>query len=126
MKTLPLPRLRSVHWFNYLAITCAFTVVVLLSPIASAQTGGTVLGRVSNAATSAYLDGAAVTLAPGNLSAFTSSTGEFVIPNVPPGTYSLTAAYTGLDAKTVQVSVGAGTTASQDIQLTSSIYQLDK
>jgi TonB-dependent receptor len=100
--------------------------LALSIPDAVAQNTGVVSGRVSNAGTSAYLDGAEVTLEPGNLSTLTSVTGEFLLPNVPAGTYSLTASYTGLDPTTVRISVGAGGQVQQDLQLTSAIYQLDK
>jgi iron complex outermembrane recepter protein len=86
---------------------------------------GSVAGRVSNAGTSAYLEGAVVTLEPGNLSALTSVTGEYVFPRVPAGVYTLAASYTGLDPKTVQISVRANARTEQEVQLTSSIYQLE-
>ncbi len=104
----------------------ALTGLVLFSSIAFAQTAGIVTGRISNAGTKAYLDGAEVTLQPGNLSALTTNIGEFVFTRVPPGVYSLTASYTGLDSKTVQVSVGADGRSEHEIQLTSQIYQLEK
>src|SRR5688572_5033347 len=105
------------------------TVLALYLGVASvayAQNTGTISGRVLNAGTKAYLDGAVVTVDPGNLSALTTPTGEFFIPNVPAGRYALTASYTGLDSQTVQVSVSPGTPVEQEIQLTSSIYQLDR
>lgn len=117
-------RVRSL--FNRFLPRAAFAFVLFFSSVAAAQTTGTVRGRVSNAGTSTYLDGAVVTLTPGNYSALTGSTGEFAFTNVPAGTYSLTASYTGLDAKTTQVSVGAGRESEQEIQLTSAIHQLDK
>ncbi|MDO8545636.1 MAG: TonB-dependent receptor [Opitutaceae bacterium] len=109
--------------FVALASLAAF---LLSATFARAQETGTITGRVSNAGTKAYLDGADVTLEPGGFSVLTSPTGEFVIPRVPVGTYSLTAAYTGLDAKTIPVSVGPGGRSQHDIQLTSGIYQLDR
>jgi TonB-dependent receptor len=103
----------------------AFVFLVLLTAQASAQSAGTVSGRVSNARTSAYLDGAMVTLDPGNHSALTTATGEFEFQNIPPGSYSLTASYTGLDPKTTPVTVGPGG-SRHDVELTSNIYQLDR
>lgn len=98
----------------------------LLAVSVFSQELGSIAGRVSNAATQAYLDGAVVSLEPGNLTTLTSSTGEFVFPRVAPGAYSLTASYTGLDARTVPVTVAANRTATQEFQLTSAIYQLEK
>ena len=93
---------------------------------ADAGSFGTVAGRVSNAGTETYLEGAVVTLEPGNLTTLTSPTGEFVFPQVPAGLYSLSAAYTGLDPKSVRVSVVANRRADHELALTSTIYQLDK
>jgi iron complex outermembrane recepter protein len=67
-----------------------------------------------------------VTLEPGNLSALTSATGEFVFPRVAPGAYTLAASYTGLDVKTARVTLGAGARVEQELALTASIYRLDK
>ena len=105
----------------------AFLVGVIALPAQTTSTdAGTITGRVSNAGTSAYLEGAVVALEPGGQSTLTSVTGEFVLPNVAPGVYSVTASYTGLDAKTTQVTVGPSGRVTQDFPLTSSIYQLDK
>lgn len=98
---------------------------VLAASALAQSPGGSVTGRVSNAATNAYLDGAVVTLDPGNRSALTSSTGEFVFSNVPPGAYTLTASYTGLEPKSATVSVAAGASTAHELQLTSAVYQLE-
>ena len=123
MNSLAAPRhFRAPRVFTpYLALVCA-----LFALDAVAQTTGVVSGRVSNAGTSAYLDGAEVTLEPGGLSTLTSITGEFIFPSVPAGTYTLTAAYTGLDRKSERIVVGAGGSSAHEIQLTSTVYQLDK
>ena len=117
------PHTSSRH--SRLARLGSLVLALTFGSVALAQNSGTVSGRVSNAGTDAYLDGAVVTLEPGNLSTLTSSTGAFVFQNVRPGTYTLTASYTGLDAKSVPVVVGSGE-SHHEVQLTSSIYQLDK
>jgi iron complex outermembrane recepter protein len=106
--------------------TVAFVLFLSVSSIASAQNTGAISGRVINAGTKAYLDGAVVTVEPGNLFTLTTPTGEFFIPHVAAGRYALTVSYTGLDSQTVQVSVSPDAQVEQEIQLTSSIYQLDK
>lgn len=101
--------------------------LLLAAGAALAQSdAGSVSGRVSNAGTAAYLEGAVVSLEPGGHSTLTSVTGEFVFPQVPPGAYTLVAAYTGLETKSARVSVGAGAPVAQDFALTAGIYQLDK
>ena len=65
-----------------------------------AQTAGsgTITGRVSNAATSANLEGAIVRLDGTNFSAQTERDGTFRL-QVPAGSYTLVASYTALDAQ---------------------------
>ena len=110
-----------------LAVFLSWFMPVHAQSTAPARAGdATISGRVSNLGTAAYLEGAVVTLEPGGHSALTTPTGDFVFSQIAPGAYSLTASYTGLDAKTVQVSVAPNGRVSQDFQLTSSIYQLDK
>ena len=93
---------------------------------ARAGSFGTVQGVVSNAATSAYLDGAQVALSPGDLTVLTARDGRFVLPHVAAGEYRLTISYAGLDPKTITGVVAAGATTAHDIGLTAAIYQLDK
>ncbi|MDO8539343.1 MAG: TonB-dependent receptor [Opitutaceae bacterium] len=94
---------------------------------ASPATGtGVVTGRVSNAGTNAYLEGAVVTLEPGNRTALTTSTGEFVFVDMPAGVYTLTASYTGLDPTTSRIVVEPNGRATSDLQLTSTIYELER
>ncbi|MDO8540029.1 MAG: TonB-dependent receptor [Opitutaceae bacterium] len=93
---------------------------------AFAQTSAGITGTVSNTATGQYLEGAEVTVSPGNMSVLTTRTGSYALPNLAPGRYSVTATYSGLDAKTIEVNVTAGGTTTQDIELSSGVYQLDK
>jgi len=51
---------------------------------------GVIVGSVSNVATGQNLEGAQITLAPGNLSVITARDGRFVVPAVPPGAYTCT------------------------------------
>ncbi|MDO8540282.1 MAG: TonB-dependent receptor [Opitutaceae bacterium] len=89
-----------------------------------AQSAGTIAGRVSNAGTRVYLEEVEVTLRPLGWTAQTGRDGRFVFRNVPPGSYTLSAAYTGLETRTNDVSVGAGATVTEDIELTSGVYTL--
>ena len=96
--------------------------------VSSAQTAGagTLTGTVSNIATGQNLEGAEVVVTPGNVTVFTARDGRFAVPNLAPGLYSVRASYSGLDAKTLQATVVPGAATSQDIGLSSSVYQLDK
>jgi hypothetical protein len=73
---------------NRLSLAALF----LLAGNLTAQTSspGTITGTVSNIATGANLEGAEVTLEPGNVSVLTARDGRFTLPQVAPGSYSLT------------------------------------
>ena len=107
----------------------AFLFVQLLMAECAAQNPGAtgvVQGAVSNIATGAYLNGAQVTLSPGDVTVLTSRDGRFVFSNVVAGEHRLTISYSGLDRKTVAGRVAAGGTAEYDVGLTSGVYQLEK
>ncbi|MEY2879100.1 MAG: hypothetical protein RLZZ15_1480, partial [Verrucomicrobiota bacterium] len=99
-------------------------ISVALVSSAFAQTS-TVTGSVSNSATRAALEGAAVSLSGSSATALTDRAGNFEFSGVAPGTYTLSVAYTGLDAHTQQVVVGAGRTVVPPIGLRSDVYRLD-
>jgi iron complex outermembrane recepter protein len=87
---------------------------------------GAITGIVSNSATGANLEGAEVKLEPGNITVLTARDGRFVLPQVAPGSYTLTATYSGLDPKKVEARVTAGATSSYEVGLSSEVYQLSK
>lgn len=85
----------------------------------------TLTGTVSNAATRASLEGAVVTLSNSSIPALTDRAGNFVFTGVAPGSYTLSVTYTGLDAHSQPIVVGAGRTVVPPIGLRSEIYRLD-
>jgi len=96
------------------------------TPAATAQGTGTISGSVSNIATGQFLEGAEVMLMPGGQTVLTARQGQFVIPNLAPGAYTLTARYSGLDPKTMEARVAAGATALCDFGLSSDIYRMER
>lgn len=88
--------------------------------------GGGLTGTVSNSATGANLEGAEVRLDPSGLTVLSARDGRFVFSQVRPGSYQVTATYSGLDAKSVPVIVEDGATRSVEIGLSSQVYQLSK
>lgn len=90
------------------------------------RSAGAITGTVSNTATGANLEGAEVTLQPGNRVVLTTREGHFILPQVPPGTYVLEVTYSGLDGRKVDAQVSPGKTSSYDIGLSSGVYQLSK
>src|SRR5688572_23230345 len=98
-------------------LRAVWLAVFFVTATFAAQTSptGAITGVVSNTATGANLEGAELTLEPGNISVFTAREGHFIMPQVAPGLYTLTATYSGLDPKRVEVRVTAGSTSNYDV-----------
>jgi uncharacterized lipoprotein YddW (UPF0748 family) len=89
----------------------------------TAPTLGHLKGIVNRAATAAGIDGAGLALNGAvNRALLTDATGFYGAVDLPPGNYTLTASFTKLEPKTVQVAITAGAVANQDFNLT---VQLD-
>lgn len=84
------------------SILLAFTIVVLASAHAAAQVGG-IAGTVKDSS-GAVLRGARVQVEQGP-SAVSDAQGQFLIPNVPPGTHKVTVSYVGFSAFDISVTV---------------------
>ena len=98
----------------------------MLTGAAPANPTGTVTGRVLNAATGVYLEGASISVE-GSAAAGTASAeaGSFRITDLTPGRRTLVITYPGLDPQRVTVDVGAGGTADINVELTSRVYKLE-
>lgn len=86
---------------------------------AAPPASGAISGRVSNAATGAYLQRARVAVRGTESLAFTDDTGTYRLTAVPAGPVTVEVFYTGLDALTATVSVPPGGAAERDFALTS-------
>jgi TonB-dependent receptor len=107
-------------------------LLVVAAPMALAasnpsavQPAGSISGRVQNAATGAYLEGAGVTLEPGQQSTLTSRDGSFYFSALPPGDYRISISYTGLDHQEISIGLAAGQSVAREISLTSKIYAME-
>lgn len=89
----------------------------------NAQATGTIVGRVTDASSGAYLPGANVMIKGTNFGDATDREGEFVIANVPPGTYTLVVSYIGYDQFSTEVSVAAGAKTRQEVALNVSFVE---
>ena len=105
--------------------TCALVLLFGVSTLVGQPAGtGIVTGKVANAQTGAYLQGAEVTV--GNATAvLTSRDGSFNVSGVPAGPSTVRVYYTGLDASTTTVNVAAGQTVTTNVTLASKVQQLD-
>lgn len=123
MKFPESPFLRGAVWRRFLrrsAAACAFS----LGGVAAAQTG-TVTGTVANRATGDLLPGATLTV-DGTTVSGTSERGGTYTLTVPAGTHTLVVSYAGLDTAKLPVLVTAGQTTVRNVELTSTVYQMEK
>ncbi len=94
-----------------------FTVVVSLYPQSSSTTGK-IRGVVTDAQTGTSLVGANVIIEDSNIGAATNNNGQFVIPNLSAGSYSVLVTYMGYRTKNIQeVEVFPGQSVNLDIEL---------
>ena len=93
----------------------------LLAGLVSAQTTGTIEGRVLNADNGKYLGNARVTVAGTNLETLPDSLGQYRLSGVPAGSAQVKTFYTGLLSQDATVSVAAGQTVTRDINLSASV-----
>ncbi len=109
-----------------LAASLLATLALGLAPRLHAQgSTGTITGTVANSSTRQFLSTAEIKVAGTNVAVLTDREGRFTLPNLAPGTYKLEITYAGLDPVTRAVTVAAGQTASEEINLTAAIYKLD-
>ncbi len=81
------------------------------------QSGGTLAGRVTDATTRTPLDRVAVRVEGPALGAVTTSSGDFVVHNILPGTYRVTARRVGYTPLTKTVAVAVDSTTAVDFAL---------
>ena len=114
MKHLP-----TVRAFFVAHALCLAIIFGGVPSLIRAQSGSKeITGRVQNAATGQYLNNARVAVKGTNLTAFTDETGAYHLPAVAGQSVELEVFYTGLDPKTVSVSLSTGQRVEQDISLT--------
>ncbi|HET7275356.1 MAG TPA: SusC/RagA family TonB-linked outer membrane protein [Longimicrobiaceae bacterium] len=108
-----------------------FTAVlsaVLLTTAAplAAQTTGTIRGTVTDANTLAPLNGAQVSIVGTGQGTLTNSAGEFIVPGLPAGTFTVRVQMLGYSDGEQDVTVSAGQAATVDFQLSQSAIALDE
>ena len=100
--------------------------LLLLAPGAALAQGGTIVGRVTDAASVNAVAGASVLIEGGPLGTTTGSDGRFRLTNVPAGTYSLVARRIGFALQRQRVSVTASGEVTANFALNSSAIALDQ
>lgn len=94
------------------------SVCILNATLAFAQPVGTISGQVKDAITGEPLPGANVVIVGNSMGAAAGPNGIYIIPNVPPNTYSISASFLSYQTVTKpQITVLAGSTTRADFQL---------
>lgn len=120
-----LPRRRQAPWSAWVARTSAMLVAAftLLAPPARAQ-GGSVTGRVFDAATGQPIQQARVLVDGTQNGTLTGENGRFTLRVTTTGPVTLEVSRIGYEARKYQVTVNAGAPASADIALTQAAFSL--
>ncbi len=98
-------------------LTFAILLFSLLIVRARAAQNGTVQGSVRDSQTGEALPGANMLLLGTSMGAASDLNGNFVIRNVPPGSYRMRATYVGYNARTVDVVIKDGEAVTLDLKL---------
>ncbi|MBW7888460.1 MAG: TonB-dependent receptor [Bacteroidetes bacterium] len=106
---------------------CVFLFLFLCLLVSSvwAGTTGKIVGKVTDKKTKEGIPSAIVTIEGSNLGAATDPNGNYVIINVPPGTYNVSVSYIGYQStKVTNVGVNVDYTTTLNIQLNESSVEL--
>jgi len=109
-------------FLRLIATTAALAAFALVPASAQNSTGGTITGRVLNAATGQYLRNATLNIKGTDISTISETGGAFILTGVPPGSVELQVSYLGLDPQTIPLNVAAGQSVQYDVNLTSGAY----
>jgi TonB-dependent receptor len=112
------PRARFIRYVIRLSLV-TMSMLVCRSPLRAQGTAtGTIEGRVVNPNSGSYLENAQLTIEGTSLATISDDAGFYRFTNVPAGTVTIRAFFTGLDAQTQVVTVAAGQTVHKDLALT--------
>lgn len=101
-------------------------LIIIFSSNIISQSTGKIMGKVVDNSTGEGIPFANVLVEGTTLGAASDVEGNFVILNIPPGVYSVTASYIGYQKVTItEVSVNVGFTTSLDFRLTAGEVTLD-
>jgi TonB-dependent receptor len=106
----------------FLRAACA--ALALIGASLSAQSAGSLGGRVTDASTGLALSGARVTLAGTDLETYTGTAGDYSFAGVPPGSYSVEVNYIGYPGVARSVEINGATRLN--VAFNSETVELDK
>ncbi len=94
----------------------SFLILSIFTTSALGASSG-IKGRVTDVKTGAPLYGANVWLVGTSLGSVTDANGQFLIPDVPPGKYTIRVSYLGYTRKELQISVSSGAMLEKSFEL---------
>ena len=103
-----------------------FALMAVFAPAAEAQTGGRIIGVVTDGQSGQALAEVQVYIPGTGLGALTRANGRFIILNVPAGTHQVRAERIGLGAQTQSVTVGADQAVELNFLLSTQALGLDE
>lgn len=103
-----------------LAFTALLPTIATARDAPAATASGTVTGRILDATSGNYLRHARVTIEGTTLEALTDDLGSYRLDRVPPGRIVLRASYAGLTPQREELILAAGSSRTQDFELTAS------
>ena len=109
-----------------LGVLAALAMVLATAVPLAAQATGTVRGQVTDAATQRPLGGAQISLVGTQRGGLANSSGQFLILNVPVGTYTVRAEIIGFAAQETEVNVTAGQVAVANFALSQQAIDLEE
>ena len=102
---------------NKKLILDSLLVLLALNSAKAASLSGKITGKVTDAETGDALPGANMVIQGSNRGAASNLQGEYIISNVPVGTYTLVATYMGYETKQSEITVQPMETVQQDFAL---------
>ena len=110
----------------HVALTFILANCVATIALAQPRPTGTIEGRVINTRTGEYVERARITAEGAGLETFSDSSGQYRLTNVPAGTVTVKAFFTGLDPQAEVITVAPGAVTPRDFNLGSSIVKLSE
>lgn len=106
-----------------------FTISLLLSSfiiLGAGRSDANLVGHVTDSETREHLPGALIKVEGTNIATLTDASGHFSLVNLKPGTYSITASYTGFSPLTLKVEIKTDETSELKFDLEPDAFLLDQ
>jgi len=119
---------KSKHFLGGIRIILSFLLFFSLMTtidLLQAQMTGRITGRIVDKDTQSDLLGANVSIVGTKLGAASDNQGQFLIGNVPPGTYTLLVRYIGYENEEQSVQVTVGQVSTVNFEMKSSVLELE-